>query len=183
MKLICHSRLSATRTIDEECHASIKRLSRILQIRKPISLMSRIHEHAQYGWHADLLMADGRRYLRGKCRAENENKLRFERRRDSAGQFHRIDDQLLEAAYVILSLALASGCNRQHNAPHASITPKGMPPATPDLNKPGTPWEWSFQSSVQPGSLGGGAPYSPPFLCPPAFRKGYCARPAAVCKR
>ena len=122
MKFICRLKLAAARTIDEECHACVERLSRILQIRKPIGLMSRIHEHAQYGWQTDLLLVDGRQDFRGECRAEDENKLRFEGRRDRAGQFHCIDDQLLEAAYFIFSLG--SGRNRQHNAPHASISPR-----------------------------------------------------------
>ena len=114
--------------IDEKCHANIEWLSRIVEIRKPVSLVFCVHEHAQYGREAGLLAADGRRDFCGKCRAEDENKLRFKGRRDGACQFHGIHDHLLESADI--ALCFARGRNRQHSPLHAS-TPK----ARPNLNR------------------------------------------------
>src|SRR5216683_2709029 len=89
---------AATCMIDENCHASIEWLSRISENGSLISLVPREHKHAQRRRQARLLMTDCRRNFCGECRAENGNQLRLEGRRNGAGQFHRVYDQLLEAA-------------------------------------------------------------------------------------
>ncbi len=162
--------------IDEKCHANIEWLSRIVKIRKPVSLVFCVHEHAQYGREARLLTPDCRQDFRGECRAEDENKLRFEGRRDGARQFHGVHDQLLESADM--ALCFARSRNRQHRPLHASV-----PKARPNLNKLGKPpREENFRSNIQPGSLRGGC--IRPNLTPGhplALEKAYGSAHARVC--
>ena len=124
--------------IDENCHARIERLSRILESRTLIGLVPGEHKHAQHRRQARLLMTGRRRNFCGECRAENANQLRLEGRRNGAGQFHGVYNQLLEAADA--GFPVRSDRNRRHNLSVLRLARQGM---ARQFEQTGgkTPWE------------------------------------------